>query len=201
MYEANLKKVGQSDALTFNLVSGAPAPPEQGQNTFVVQVTHADGSPFQGTLVIPYQGMWMPLHGHGAPNQPIISFDTTQNAFVLSDMNFFMLGLWRVELQAFEATDSGEDRRRHGRRRRSPRRRRQTWPPFTSASERVRVLVWSALWMLGACAPVAAYERGRLAHPTMSTADVAGTAEAHERAVQEGATGGSLGVGGGCGCN
>jgi len=52
-----------------------------------------------------------------------------------------------------------------------------------------------------ACTPVAAYERGRLAHPTMSTGDIAGTAEAHVRAVHEGATGGTLGVGGGCGCN
>jgi hypothetical protein len=108
VYEANLKKVGQSSALTFNLVSSTPAPPEQGENTFVVQVTHADGSPFQGTLVIPYQGMWMPLHGHGAPSQPIISFDPVQNAFVLSDMDFFMLGLWRLELQAFEAAPSSE---------------------------------------------------------------------------------------------
>lgn len=54
---------------------------------------------------------------------------------------------------------------------------------------------------LTSCVPVAPYERGLLAHPTMSTADVAGTAEAHVRAVHEGATGGELGVGGGCGCN
>ena len=65
-------------------------------------------SPFQGSLVIPYEGMWMPLHGHGAPSQPTITFDTGQNAFVLSGMNFFMLGLWRIELQAFETTDPSE---------------------------------------------------------------------------------------------
>jgi hypothetical protein len=107
-YGANLKKVGESGVLAFNLVSSVPGPPEQGENTFVVQVTHADGSPFEGTLSIPYQGMWMPLHGHGAPSQPVISFDPTQNAFVLSDMDFFMLGLWRIQLQAFEATASSE---------------------------------------------------------------------------------------------
>jgi hypothetical protein len=108
MYEANLKKVGMSGVLTFNLVSSAPAPPEQGEDTFVVQVTQADGSLFQGTLSIPYEGMWMPLHGHGPPSNPSIAFDPTQNAFVLSDMDFFMLGLWRIQLQAFEATDSSE---------------------------------------------------------------------------------------------
>jgi hypothetical protein len=52
-----------------------------------------------------------------------------------------------------------------------------------------------------ACEHVAAYERGRLAHPTMSTADISGTGEEHVRAIHEGATGGSMGAGGGCGCN
>lgn len=54
---------------------------------------------------------------------------------------------------------------------------------------------------LAGCTRVAAYERGRLAHPSMTTADLAGPAEAHTRAIQEGATGGGFEVGGGCGCN
>jgi hypothetical protein len=51
------------------------------------------------------------------------------------------------------------------------------------------------------CARVAPYERGRLAHPSMTTGDVVAPSEAHVRAVQEGAAGGSGAVGGGCGCN
>jgi hypothetical protein len=51
------------------------------------------------------------------------------------------------------------------------------------------------------CAPVAPYERGILAHPTMATADPTRSSEEHVRAVQEGATGGSFAAGGGCGCN
>jgi hypothetical protein len=51
------------------------------------------------------------------------------------------------------------------------------------------------------CAGVAPYERGRLAHPSMTTADVAGPSEGHARAVQEGALGGGFEAGGGCGCN
>jgi hypothetical protein len=54
---------------------------------------------------------------------------------------------------------------------------------------------------LTSCANVAPYERGRLAHPTMTTVDLAGPGEAHVRAVREGATGGGFEVGGGCGCN
>jgi len=55
--------------------------------------------------------------------------------------------------------------------------------------------------VLPACVHVQAYERAQLAHPTMSTSDLARPAEEHVRAVQEGATGGSFSAGGGCGCN
>jgi hypothetical protein len=54
---------------------------------------------------------------------------------------------------------------------------------------------------LVACAPVAPYERGTLAHPTMTPDDVAIGLDAHVRAVSEGASGGLSGGGGGCGCN
>jgi hypothetical protein len=52
------------------------------------------------------------------------------------------------------------------------------------------------------CAHVAPYERGKLAHPTMSADDPFTTAlAAHVQDVSEGATGGLSGGGGGCGCN
>jgi hypothetical protein len=51
------------------------------------------------------------------------------------------------------------------------------------------------------CAPVAPYERGKLAHPTMSAGDISSMGEGHLRAISEGATGGSGGTGSGCGCN
>ncbi len=54
---------------------------------------------------------------------------------------------------------------------------------------------------LTACQHVAPYERGRLAHPTMVSSDIAGVGEGHVRAVQEGAMGGGTGAESGCGCN
>ncbi|HEX4336579.1 MAG TPA: DUF4266 domain-containing protein [Polyangiaceae bacterium] len=51
------------------------------------------------------------------------------------------------------------------------------------------------------CTTVAAYERGRLAHPTMSPSDASSVAREHVYAIQEGAMGGTLGVASGCGCN
>jgi hypothetical protein len=52
-----------------------------------------------------------------------------------------------------------------------------------------------------ACARVAPYERGTLAHPSMTMSDLAGPGEEHVRAVHEGAVGGGTSTGGGCGCN
>lgn len=66
---------------------------------------------------------------------------------------------------------------------------------------RVRVLALLAVFLLAGCAGVAPYERGLLAHRTMTTGDLASPAEAHARAIQEGATGGGFEAGGGCGCN
>jgi hypothetical protein len=58
-----------------------------------------------------------------------------------------------------------------------------------------------AVSFLTGCATVAPYERGTLAHPTMTTDDLANEFDNHVRAVSEGATGGFGGGGGGCGCN
>ena len=54
---------------------------------------------------------------------------------------------------------------------------------------------------LGGCQKVAPYERGMLAHPTMTPEEISIGLDGHVRAVSEGAAGGLGGGGGGCGCN
>lgn len=51
------------------------------------------------------------------------------------------------------------------------------------------------------CVHVHAYERSKLAHPSMTTVGEPGVAEEHMHGVHEGATGGSATAEGGCGCN
>jgi hypothetical protein len=63
------------------------------------------------------------------------------------------------------------------------------------------VLLLAVLSSSAACAHVTAYERGDLAHPTMTTSDIVSPSEEHARSVQEGAVGGGGSAGGGCGCN
>jgi hypothetical protein len=61
-------------------------------------------------------------------------------------------------------------------------------------------LLLLAVFVTSACAHVAPYERGKLAHPTM-TSELEGPAAAHALAVHEGATGGGSLSESGCGCN
>jgi Domain of unknown function (DUF4266) len=65
----------------------------------------------------------------------------------------------------------------------------------------LRLAFASVLLVQVGCAGVAPYDRGRLAHPSMSTSDLTQPSEEHVRAVHEGAMGGGFEAGGGCGCN
>lgn len=63
------------------------------------------------------------------------------------------------------------------------------------------VLAVVSLGFASGCVKVAPYERGMLAHPTMTPEELSYGLDGHIRAVSEGAAGGLGGGGGGCGCN
>ena len=65
----------------------------------------------------------------------------------------------------------------------------------------IAVVVSVVAFAASACTHVAAHQRARLAHPSMTVADDATAAQAHVYAVQEGAVGGAAGAESGCGCN
>jgi hypothetical protein len=108
-YTPHLKKTGDAGVLSFELVRSDPAPPVQGKNTFIVKISRTDGTPFTGTLYIdPYSGVFMPLHGHGASDHPVITFDPASETYTLAPMDLFMPGLWRITLQGYEAAAAPE---------------------------------------------------------------------------------------------
>lgn len=72
---------------------------------------------------------------------------------------------------------------------------------MTRTSIRSVLTIVAASLALAGCVKVAPYERGMLAHPTMTPDEIAIGLDAHVRAVSEGASGGFGGGGGGCGCN
>jgi hypothetical protein len=63
------------------------------------------------------------------------------------------------------------------------------------------LLAIGSLALATGCTKVAPYERGMLAHPTMTPEEISIGLDGHVRAVSEGAAGGLGGGGGGCGCN
>ena len=65
----------------------------------------------------------------------------------------------------------------------------------------ILVLAAGLLALASGCVKVAPYERGMLAHPTMTAEEISIGLDGHVRAVSEGAAGGLGGGGGGCGCN
>ncbi len=73
------------------------------------------------------------------------------------------------------------------------------------AQQLARVLVLVGLGAFGAlsagCTHVAAYERGNIARPDMTTSDVSGPAAQHVLSVHEGATRSGAVAESGCGCN
>lgn len=103
VYGAEVKKGGTTGHFAFALVRSTPSPPAQGDNSFVVQVSDANGNPAIGELSVTLD---MPEHGHPSPKQPEIGFDAESEAFVLDPMRLFMVGLWRITF-GFESAASG----------------------------------------------------------------------------------------------
>lgn len=80
----------------------------------------------------------------------------------------------------------------------------RTWQTSSSKMTHGRLALGVLLVLvstLSGCAHVAAYERGKLAHPTMAPSDGTSVAREHVYAIQEGPMGGSVGAASGCGCN
>jgi hypothetical protein len=98
-YTANLKKLGQKAVYTFQLSQVDPAPPIQGTNTFVVKVLGANQMPVGGVLRV---SLTMPDHGHPATVKPVVTFDASTISYTLKPLYFFMSGVWRVQLDAYD---------------------------------------------------------------------------------------------------
>jgi hypothetical protein len=105
IYTANLKKSGQNGVLTFVLAQSDPAPPAKGNNAFLIKIAGADGGALGGDLAV---SLKMPDHGHGTSVQPNVTFDPQAGSYTVTPLYFFMAGVWRVELDAYDgAADAG----------------------------------------------------------------------------------------------
>ncbi len=92
----SLEKSGDLGVLDFVVLGTEPFPPAKGDNTFRVQIRDEQGELVDGPLLVDAK---MPDHGHGARVAPEVTFDPDAREYVISPLNFFMPGVWEIDLQ------------------------------------------------------------------------------------------------------
>jgi hypothetical protein len=103
-FTIGLSKTGDNGQLTFSIVSGDPAPPTRGDNTWVVQVdTQGAAAPVTGASidVTPF----MPAHQHGAGKSVQVTPMPTAGQYQLSPVNLWMPGVWETTVHVATPSD------------------------------------------------------------------------------------------------
>jgi len=98
-FAVNMRVPGNSHNLTFVITSADPTPPVSGKNSWTVQILSAAGTPTSNYTLsaTPY----MPDHAHGPNTAPVVT--PKGNDYVVSNIDFFMGGVWRTTLTAKDA--------------------------------------------------------------------------------------------------
>ena len=105
-FVVGLNKLGADSVFGFTIMSGDPAPPIRGDNTWVVQID-ANATPVDGATVrvTPF----MPAHGHGAGKpvrvEPVVG---VAGQYRLSPVNLWMPGVWETTIDVTSGADSDE---------------------------------------------------------------------------------------------
>jgi hypothetical protein len=93
-FVVGLEKVSAS-GLRVQLRSSVPAPPQRGDNHFVVHLIDAAGAPLAGATLEVVQ--YMPAHGHGSAVPEVITESTTViGEYDVNPVNLHMKDLWQV---------------------------------------------------------------------------------------------------------
>ncbi len=105
VYASGMSRPGDQGALTFVLNTATPAPPAQYMNQWTIALRDSSGQPVTGaTLTAPamvsgHLNPYMPDHQHGPPVPPQVTANS-DGTFTVSNLDFFMGGLWQVTLDA-----------------------------------------------------------------------------------------------------
>ncbi len=90
---------------TVTIVDAVPAEPVRGDNTWIVRLTDASGSPLAGASLDVKP--WMPDHGHGSPVEEQIT-ELEGGEYEITSLNLFMAGYWEVTIELSEAEGGAE---------------------------------------------------------------------------------------------
>jgi len=101
-YTANITKTSPSGALKVTLVSGDPAPPAVGNNTWIVKAVDGQGA---NLTTPPKVDPFMPDHNHG-PSVKAQATAQPDGTFQVTPIDFIMPGVWRITFTG-AAADGG----------------------------------------------------------------------------------------------
>lgn len=104
-FVVGLTKPGQSNKLSFKLLSATPAPPARGDNTWIVEISSiATSTPMTGVTMVATP--FMPDHQHGTPISVEVTPQATDGQYELAPVNMWMPGLWQTTIEAQAGADT-----------------------------------------------------------------------------------------------
>jgi hypothetical protein len=93
-FAIGLSKSSSLVGATF--VSANPAPPIKGDNTWVLDLTDANGAPLTGLTIVAVP--MMPDHNHGTPINAVVTELEQPGRYEITPVNLFMTGYWETTL-------------------------------------------------------------------------------------------------------
>ncbi len=104
-FSAGIEKTGDNGTVKVTIESGDPAPPQVGNNTWMLMITDASGAPINDATVsvTPF----MPVHGHGTPVTAVIT-PKGGGSYEADKVNFVMPGPWEITIDV-SLTGGGSD--------------------------------------------------------------------------------------------
>ena len=97
-FTAGMTKTGPG-GVVFRLVGSTPAPPNRGENVWLLELEDGAGQPLTGAEVT--VSSYMPDHNHFSQVSPTITEDPDDpGRYTLDPVYLFMPGIWEVTLRA-----------------------------------------------------------------------------------------------------
>lgn len=97
-YVAGIEKLGDQGRVRVAIVEATPAPPDEGDNVWIVRVTDADsGEPVQGATIT--SDPTMPEHGGHGTDLPEVEAMGEDGRYTVRALSLAMSGLWEVPIE------------------------------------------------------------------------------------------------------
>lgn len=97
VYSPGMVELGADGVLAVALVDAQPAPPDKGDNAWVIEVRDAATDEVVDGAVVTAEP-FMPDHGHGTPIAPEVADGDGAGRYVIERINLWMPGLWEVRV-------------------------------------------------------------------------------------------------------